>query len=606
MTAETSYRVSVRAAYHGERSDWAHGELSTLTADGTPPAPDPLAVTSATTTSQDCVQGTRSVPVVLALSGGQEPYLLAGQPLMGSGPTWTLTIDCPGVTGAGAIELVVTDSGEPSQIASASVPINVVVALQLSLASTSFGCQVDSTASLAWSAGGGTAPYRFSLDREELAAEDLEGQADGSFRYEYDCPATAGERSLTLVVTDASLPELSDSESLSLTVTAGPPPLELSLSPSSRHCVVHQQHLPITWEVSGGTGTVSVTVGGQPSSGGTHLVDCPATPGPSTIVVLARDESQPPVTVRQDLTLIATPPLVASAVATPEGCEQGETTEIVWSVAGGAAPYTVTVDGEDQSDTETEAASRNRRTQVECDQVGRQDVVVAASDSSRPERLAHRHTVSLTVSEPETPRLEARIRARVNAAGRAEFQLELRNGETIVPAQRWLQLAGQNPVAANSWRESSALNITLDEQEWTAGRISARLIDTVCPPYAEVTLKLPDGSRLTPRHSEFVHATVALDHWWTTEWLTIELSPAEEGPSGASEPVDSMDTGTAAGPGPSGGLMRETGPTAAVARTAACPTLPANLSLSEVAGTRARLSWSDSSGETGYKVRPGR
>ena len=76
------------------------------------------------------------------------------------------------------------------------------------------------TATPAWSFGGGTAPHGFGLD----------GQAIGAA------------------------------------------PLALSPSPSSRHCVVHEQHLPITWEVSGGTRAVPVTVGGQPSSGG----DAPA------------------------------------------------------------------------------------------------------------------------------------------------------------------------------------------------------------------------------------------------------------------------------------------------------------------------------------------
>ena len=184
------------------------------------------------------------------------------------------------------------------------------------------------------------------------------------------------------------------SEWLSVDVPQDPATLTLTVTPTQRHCLVRQQNLPLQWQVVGGVAPYTVTVGGAASSGGAHEVDCPTTAGTTTVPLVATDIQAPAASVTQNLTLIATPPLVVSAVANPTTCETDGQTQITWTVLGGADPHTVTVDGETVSTSPTT---------VDCGAVGSQMVVVAATDSSAPDQLSHRQEVALTVTSPAAP-----------------------------------------------------------------------------------------------------------------------------------------------------------------------------------------------------------
>ena len=184
------------------------------------------------------------------------------------------------------------------------------------------------------------------------------------------------------------------SEWLSVDVPQDPATLTLTVTPTQRHCLVRQQNLPLQWQVVGGVAPYTVTVGGAASSGGAHEVDCPTTAGTTTVPLVATDIQAPAASVTQNLTLIATPPLVVSAVANPTTCETDGQTQITWTVLGGADPHTVTVDGETVSTSPTT---------VDCGAVGSQMVVVAATDSSAPDQLSHRQEVELTVTSPAAP-----------------------------------------------------------------------------------------------------------------------------------------------------------------------------------------------------------
>ena len=390
-------------------------------------------------------------------------------------------------------------------------------------------------------------------------------------------------------------------------ITPGAPaaaPLGLTVSPAERHCVVSQEDLSIGWEATGGEGRVTVTVDGEQPSGGLHLLDCPATVGKHTFEVVASDEATPPASVTETVLLVATQPLIVSAVAKEATCEQGQAAKIGWSVVGGAVPYVVTVDGEPRERTATEADTQDRSTNVVCGEPGTQEVVVAATDASLPDQLMHGSTVSLTVSESTTPTLRGRIRAQIDANGRAEFQFALDEGDPLRPDQRFMQLAGADAVEANRWYQSSELTVTIEGEQWTAGWISARLIDSVCPPYVEVSLLRPDGTRLTPNLSRFEHATVALERWRYTEWLTVRLSPFEEDDSTRSRSAgDWLSRGESTAAGLDGGAMAAAPGTRSAKASAECPSVPAIRGLVEVEGEQARLRWWASVGATGYQVR---
>ena len=85
--------------------------------------------------------------------------------------------------------------------------------------------------------------------------------------------------------------------------------------------------------------------------------------------------------------------LALSASLSPVNCELGQSAELSWQASGGTPPYTVTVAGQ---------AATASPSQVECDPLGEQQVVVNVTDSSEPAQSVTQ-TLSFTVTPVPPP-----------------------------------------------------------------------------------------------------------------------------------------------------------------------------------------------------------
>ena len=252
-------------------------EDASLTLVVTDPEPEPLEITSATTTWQHCVKGAGRVPVDWTAVGGEPPYSTNGVTVDAD----TVTLLCPGTVGPGAMTLVVTDDGSPASSATADVAITATEALSFELDDSALSCETDGTITIDWTLSGGRADYTVTLPSGSTVSASA-----GTGSTSYECASTAGTRTLTFSVVDASNPMQSDSDSLTITISeAEPDPIMIESAQTTwRHCVAGEDSAPVDWVVSGGVPpyTLNGQAFGASVSSGTVYVDCPATTGSHT------------------------------------------------------------------------------------------------------------------------------------------------------------------------------------------------------------------------------------------------------------------------------------------------------------------------------------
>ncbi len=249
---ETEYRFCVRAVQtlEGEtrRSDWAFDTDETLAAVA------PLMLVNASTSAAYCVRGRADVvPVDWEVQGGTAPYTVGGESF--DDLEGAVSLDCPATLGSRRLTLNVSDSSDPAQAVSGTVPITVGAPISFRLDDRSLSCEVGEELSVDWRLSGGSGSYTVSIPGES-AVQASTGRGSA----EVDCPATTGTHSWTITATDSVVPNLDASGSLSLTVSY--PPLDFSLDDATQSCDKGKT-LQIGWELSGGQPPYEVRVTGS-------------------------------------------------------------------------------------------------------------------------------------------------------------------------------------------------------------------------------------------------------------------------------------------------------------------------------------------------------
>ncbi len=208
---QSESRFCVRAVQTIQRAD-GPGEV-TRRSDWSIDGADPLALSNFSTDAQYCVLSTTgAVPISWQVTGGQAPYSAAAEQFQQ--PGGSVDLDCPAALGAQTLALTISDSSDPVQQVSGSVTVTVVAPLAFSLTETSLGCVIGGTVEVEWSLSGGSESYTLSASGQ---ADLTVSAGDGS--RQYDCPATAGAHEWILTATDRQVPDLSTSQTLSLTAT---------------------------------------------------------------------------------------------------------------------------------------------------------------------------------------------------------------------------------------------------------------------------------------------------------------------------------------------------------------------------------------------------
>ena len=466
---------------------------ASLTLVVTDPEPEPLEITSATTTWQHCVKGVGRVPVDWTAVGGEPPYTTNGVTVDAD----TVTLLCPGAVGTGAVTLVVTDSGSPARSATADVAITATEALSFELDDSALSCETDETITIDWTLSGGRADYTVTLPSGSTVSASA-----GTGSTSYECASTAGTRTLTFSVVDASNPMQSDSDSLTITISeAEPDPIMIESAQTTwRHCVAGEDSAPVDWVVSGGVPpyTVNGQAFGASVSSGTVYVDCPATTGSRNLLLLVSDDSDATDDAFELVAITVTSPLSFELDDAALSCETNETITIDWTLSGGEPGYTVTLPG----GSTVSASAGDGGASYRCPATaGTRTLTFSVTDSATP---AQRDSDSLSLRVDDPPL----------AFTLADDYQSCTKGETIKVG--WSLSGGRAPYQ---------LRITgYSLQRPSAGSGS---VDYVCPNVAgerDLTLTVSDSSAPKQRISRTQRVDVELPDYTFTARIRARLT----------------------------------------------------------------------------------
>ncbi len=269
----------------------------TTTASATVTEPDPLTAT-AVATPETCNEDDDG-SIDLSVSGGTTPY----------GYSWSngaTTEDISGLS-AGTYTVTVTDFNGCTTTASATV--TEPDPLTANAVATPETCNEDDDGSIDLSVSGGTTPYGYSWSNG-ATTEDISGLSAGTYTVtvtDFNGCTTTASATVTepdpLTATAVATPETcneDDDGSIDLSVSGGTTPYGYSWSNGAT-----------TEDISGlSAGTYTVTV--------TDFNGC---------------------TTTASATVTEPDPLTATAVATPETCNEDDDGSIDLSVSGGTTPY---------------------------------------------------------------------------------------------------------------------------------------------------------------------------------------------------------------------------------------------------------------------------
>ena len=303
--------------------------------------------------------------------------------------------------------------------------------------------------------------------------------------------------------------------------------------------------------------------------------------------------------------------LTLTASASPTSCETGGEVTVSWTVTGGSGSHNVTVDGNAQTGSSAKVACQAT--------AGTQTVTVKATDKTYIKWSATK-TLSLTVTKPAPPStVEAKLWARRLSDNRIELDLRVVRGTLSTLSKRFVQPPKTTDLR---WKQSETLSVTIDDSEYTLGRISARLHNDRCPSRVEVGFLPPSGARLTPG-MRFIETNSTVNAWRSSAAFEITLAAPEsdslvdatDDQEPAGDWLDDTPDQTNAGPGTDGGLMSAEAPSddqverarieAQANGTPVCPPAPGELSASDVQTNRITLSWTAVSGASQYDVQRG-
>ena len=383
--------------------------------------------------------------------------------------------------------------------------------------------------------------------------------------------------------------------------------LTLTASASPTSCETGGE-VTVSWTVTGGSGSHNVTVDGTARSGSSTKLTCQATAGAQTVTVKATDQAHTHLTATETLTLTVTDPVTLTATVSPTSCETDGEVTVSWTVTGGSGSHTVTVDGNAQTGSSAKVACQAT--------AGTQTVTVKATDRTYIKWSATK-MLSLTVTKPAPPStVEAKLWARRLSDNRIELDLRVVRGTLSTLSKRFVQPPKTTDLR---WKQSETLSVTIDDSEYTLGRISARLHNDRCPSRVEVGFLPPKGARLLPG-MRFIETNSTVNAWRSSAAFEITLAAPEsdslvdatDDQEPAGDWLDDTPDQTNAGPGTDGGLMSAEAPSddqverarieAQSNGTPVCPSAPGGLSASDVQTDRITLSWTAVSGASQYDV----
>ncbi len=495
-------------------------------------------------------------------------------------------------------KLVAGSGYRPGSPSSAAVTVSdddgQVSALTLTISASPTGCETGGEVTVSWAVTGGSGSHVVTVD----------GDAQTGSSTKVTCQATAGTQTVTVQATDQTHTDLTTTETLTLTVTD---PLTLTATASPTSCETGGE-VTVSWTVSGGSGSHAVTVDGDAQTGSLTKVTCQATAGTQTVTVQATDQTHTDLTTTETLTLTVADPVTLTASASPTSCETGGEVTVSWTVSGGSGSHTVTVDGTARSGSSTKLTCQAT--------AGTQTITVKATDQTHTNRSATK-TLNLTVTKPAPPStVEAKLWARRLSDNRIELDLRVARGALSALSKRFAQPPKMTDLR---WKQGETLSVTIDDREYTLGRISARLQNDRCPSRVEVGFLPTSGARLLPG-MRFIETNSTVNAWRSSAAFEITLAaPASDSLVDAADDqgragdwLDDTPDATNAGPGTDGGLMSgearsdeqvERARSEAQANgTPVCPSAPAGLSASDVQTDRITLSWTAVLGASQYDV----
>ena len=169
----------------------------------------PITVTEALTFELDdaslSCETEETIRIGWRLSGGTGSYtvtLPSGSTVTASAGAGSASYDCPSASGTRTLAFSVVDQSHPQQRDADSLTLRVSdPPLAFTLVDDDQSCEKGETIEIGWSLSGGVAPYQL-----RITGYELQRPSAGTGGVEYVCPDTAGERELTLAVTDSSAP----------------------------------------------------------------------------------------------------------------------------------------------------------------------------------------------------------------------------------------------------------------------------------------------------------------------------------------------------------------------------------------------------------------
>ena len=320
--------------------------------------PDPTPTLTFSTTSLPYAQVGVPYSATLAAAGGTAPYsfaltsgtLPAGITL--NSATGALAGTATASSAGVALTFTVTDSGDPSQSASATLNLIVSAAPPNALSITTVslpGAQVGTPYSVTLAASGGTTPYTWAITSGTLPAGLAFNTATGVIS---GTPtATSAGTALSFMVTDAGAPPQTRTATLTLGVSA-PTVVPLTITttalPAGQVGQVYSAALaatggttPYAWAITSGAlpaglsfNTASGLISGTPTAG---------TSG-GALTFRVTDAANPAQTTTANLTLLIAPALAITTTSL-SAARVGTPYSTTLAATGGTKPYSWVVSG---------------------------------------------------------------------------------------------------------------------------------------------------------------------------------------------------------------------------------------------------------------------